>query len=395
MGDIDAKARGNAPAKEIILMTNTKEAEISSKLHDMVPRLYSALMEPHKVPMAHEIIDDLNGLASRTTQTYTTRTMTLQSSFALPGVQLHTDPLQQVLELAKATLTPEKFDAILYNPALQLGRSYYYSQLMQAVFGYHIEFGDQATSEAQRLDVLRKLALSNLIIVNYFNEVLGKDVKNTDNIGLSVFNRFTGVGPNFSWGPKNLNNVTVILGSSYAGGIGQGLTPLPISEDRVGELNKIYLDSAITPAAITHEFFHNMDRYMGLLLSADKSSASSSGELVSLDQFLYSNVENSYTKTTGQYGLEVAANLIPTTSRAALTEQQKDIQEKFADLMMTDAVLMYQGKFGGDYYVHSDNKGEVKFSDSNPSNLKDIRCGIRQYIFEVLTGLPGNLYECT
>lgn len=172
----------------------------------------------------------------------------------------------------------------LANSEIMPGNYVQIAEIMEAVFGYQIEFSGEFTEE-ERTAQIRNLAEANLAIVHYFDSLSSE----TGLSGLEIFNNYFSKSP-YSVSPANI--VTVYLGADDArsdqldevrgaGGPSFGWVPLPNSFTEASNrdlrpelLGGIYLGSSVDVPTIAHEFTHQLDRYFLLSLSDENSPAS-------------------------------------------------------------------------------------------------------------------------
>ncbi len=237
-----------------------------------------------------------------------------------------------------------------------------YADLAEEVFGYRITFDDQFfESDQQRIDLLTNLVTSNVRIVRYL------DTLGLERSGLEVFLEIF----------AEQGAITVELGANAvtnddSTSIGEyhGLTPT------AGEgSNTVYLGSQVSVATITHEFFHQMNRYFNMALTSG---------------------EDPNVMTLRAYLRDVALNTVYDPPRPGLLFQRRGIitdgasdddsddAEIFPDLAMA-AVLDNLG-----FRVDEVNRSPiVAFDDTQ--NAQDVECAIRQYFSQILRGKQRDL----
>ena len=183
-----------------------------------------------------------------------------------------------------------------------------YRIVLEEVFGYQVEFAAGFDDPDARLRQLDRLARSNLAIANYFTSRVGLD-------GFAIFETY------FS----ESGQINIQLGADdVTGGAGFGLVP------RFSEANRynIFLGSEVIEATITHEFFHQLDRYFDNRLF-------SATDPLGLPNFLLTQKDYE-----GNLGLQMTPDLI----RGRLN-QTADAAEVFADFGAT-GVLNWRGYEG-------------------------------------------------
>jgi hypothetical protein len=235
-----------------------------------------------------------------------------------------------------------------------------YIDLMETVFGYNLEIDPnfQGTRD-ERIAMITTLRDANFLIVDYLDDIL----EGTEMTGLEAFQLYFAQMPT--------GEITVHLGADDdALGTYTGRTPfapnLPEEEHR-----QIYLGSGVSEATIVHEFFHQLDRYFGTLLSPERGVALSTNDPnVGLITYL-----STIPTSLGSTGLTLTNELIAEGSGANYLPNDAEI---FANLGMT-AVLDNLGytvdPFGG--------SSEVAFADT--FNARDFECAFQQYLRQVLT----------
>jgi hypothetical protein len=241
-----------------------------------------------------------------------------------------------------------------------------YAALIEAAFGYGIEFGDYLPDNDTdgRIRQLERLADSNLLIVGYLDSI-GLD-------GQATFQEYfasTSEGDAITvWlGADNL--VSTERDAAYRGNV-----PLPGSAPP-SALDDVYLGSQLLTATITHEFFHQLDRRLGMVSTGQDTN------VMSLSVYLTDIAINSITKVPGlPFQSETVLN---TEARA---NQSTEDPEYFADLGMTTVHdSPYANSLGReDYPTALEDAEPIRFIDS--TNARDVECALKQYIFQVLTG---------
>ncbi len=237
-----------------------------------------------------------------------------------------------------------------------------YADLAERVFGYEITFDDQFfDSDQQRVHLLTNLVTSNVRIVDYL------DTLGLNRPGLEVFREIF----------AEQGNVTVELGANATtddsgNPIGRyhGLTP-------TGS-DIIYLGSAVSVATITHEFFHQMNRYFNMALTSGNAP-----NIMSLPDYLANVAVNSLRPSEG----------LPFQREGIIeggASDDPDFAERFPDLAMA-AVLDNLG-----FRVDEVNGSPVVRFVPGSRNAEDVRCGIRQYFSQILNGQTSELtYDVT
>jgi hypothetical protein len=273
----------------------------------------------------------------------------------------------QELEKLTALMAMQRQELATVNDNLA-GAVDQYRNLAEQVFGYEVEFAEGVEfSDEQSIAQIQNLATSNLEIIRYFDEVLQE--AGSTMTGLEAFNRFMAYTPSGT-------RITVHLGDNVESqGEFVGNTPLPGSAPDE-KLDDLYLGSQVSAATITHEFFHQLDRYFNMALSSDSNPRGFINYL--------SNVPNSI---SGAHDLSMTRQFVIVSGASPL-----DLREEiFADLGMT-AVLDGLGLFINPDPLPGVDPRLVAFTEDR--NAQDIECALRQYFRQLLTGEPWSYESC-
>ena len=155
----------------------------------------------------------------------------------------------------------------LANAALDEGEELRYELMLEKVFEFDIEWGN---NDENKLHQLQNLAKANVHIVDYLDHVIEKKKQNQDLeiTGLSIFQRNisqTDTGPLQVWLGADSVLVEVFDLEGKGAKDAKYLGNVPLKASASGEeLKKVYLGSEVNIATITHEFMHVLDRNTGI-----------------------------------------------------------------------------------------------------------------------------------
>ena len=257
-----------------------------------------------------------------------------------------------------------------------------YEEMLEAVFGYEIEFNDEEYnySDEEKIRQLQNLAKANVHIIDYLEDVF---VDDDDRSGLSVFKQY--------FSKSEYGQLKVSLGDNIiTGGVALGLVPLP--ESTTENLEMMFLGSHVDIPAIVHEFGHVISRSVGIAS-------------------MYDAAESTF-RNTWNYQTGVGMNLmIYTNSIVGLAARQRSTHEVWADIFMT-AVLdplvtgihppytllsvkkedIYDLPFEGFFDCEDiDNEcvvRQVQWRRNPDGSLWNNADAVRRHVGEILLGLP-------
>ena len=148
------------------------------------------------------------------------------------------DDVRQFTEINLATETFDGDDAVRYE------------KMLNAVFGYVIDFNDKdyGYSPEAKIRQLQNLAKANVHIVDYLEDIF---VDDDDRSGLSVFKQY--------FSESEYGQLKVSLGDDKVTG-GAVLGRVPLRESTTENLDSIFLGSLVDIPTIVHEFAHVISR---------------------------------------------------------------------------------------------------------------------------------------
>ena len=169
----------------------------------------------------------------------------------------------------------------------------------------------------------------------------------------------------------------------------EGLVVLPQSTAEGNpDLNKVYLGSEIAAGAIGHETFHEMDRRLGGRLSLPYNADKGTG-IGGLEWFLNTKVTNRIFNDGRPLGFMFGMILDERRKYLHLNnESRASDSEDNAEIVPDVGAAMVLGPLDEDFFSKADENNpahSIGFAKDS-SNLKDIICGIQQYIEQAAEG---------
>ena len=169
----------------------------------------------------------------------------------------------------------------------------------------------------------------------------------------------------------------------------EGLVVLPQSTAEGNpDLNKVYLGSEIAAGAIGHEIFHEVDRRFGGKLSVPYNAEEGTG-IGGLEWFLNTKVINRLFEDERPLGFMFGMILDPKEEHLHFNKKSRASDSEDNSEIVPDVLAaIVLGPREEDFFSKADESNpahRIGFARES-SNLRDIICGIQQYIEQAADG---------